>query len=433
VGYFGRIAKGDLMFYTSVFQRGNRIYYQGYDKGLRVKEVVNYKPYMFLPKQNGKYKTLDGKPVEKMMFDDISDARDFVKRYEDVANMEIYGLNSFVYTFIYDNFKGDIDYDPNLVKIGILDIECAADEGFPDIQKADKEITAVTIRFNNKNFVFGRGKFIPKDNKTFYIQCKDEYELLQKFLSCWMSLDLDIVTGWNIEFFDIPYLVNRIRVLFNEKEAKRLSPWFILDEKTVEFRGKENQSFTPAGIAVLDYYQLYRKFTFGNQESYKLDYIAQIELDEKKIDHSEHKNFLTFYRDDFQKFIEYNIHDCVLVERLDDKMKFLEQVMALAYNAKVNYNDTMTTVRPWDVIIHNYLLDQGIVIPQFKKQSNFDSLVGGYVKEPKIGLSKWVVSFDLTSLYPSLIQQYNISPEKMINKKTLKEMIEREKKRRGLT
>jgi DNA polymerase elongation subunit (family B) len=259
--------------------------------------------------------------------------------------------------------------------------------------------------------VFGCGKFTTTDPNTYYLQCANEYELLQKFLQFWQNIDLDIVTGWNIEFFDIPYIVNRVRNLFNDKEAKKLSPWGILNEKTVEFRGKENQSFSPVGVTVLDYYQLYRKFSFGNQESYKLDYIAQIELGDKKIDYSEYGNLLELYKNNYQKFIEYNIHDCVLVERLDDKLKFLEQVMALAYDAKVNYGDTMTTVLPWDIIIHNYLLEQNIVIPQFKRQIMSEPLVGGYVKEPKIGLSKWVVSFDLNSLYPHLIMQYNISPE----------------------
>ena len=406
------------MFYTNVYMRGEKIYMRGFDKGLRIKEVIQYKPYLFLPskKSNTIYKTLDGKPVEKMMFDSIPDARDFVSKYSEVSNMEIFGLTTFPYLYIYDNFKGDIDYDPKIVNIGTLDIECAADEGFPDIQKADKELTAINIRCKNRNYVFGCGEFITNDPNTHYMKCKDEYELIQKFLSCWQALDLDIVTGWNIEFFDIPYLVNRIRLLFNDAEAKKLSPWKILDEKSVEFRGKENQSFTPVGVAVLDYYQLYRKFMFGNQESYKLDYISQVELGEKKIDYSEYGNLLELYKKNYQKFIEYNIHDCVLVDRLDDKLKFIEQVMALAYDAHVNYNDTMTTVRPWDIIIHNYLLDQGIVIPQMKKQHMDDPLVGGYVKEPKLGLSKWVVSFDLNSLYPHLIMQYNISPETFVTR-----------------
>jgi len=405
-----------MAFYTNVYLRGNRIYVRGFDKGLRFKDVVNYTPYLFIPKANGKYKTLDGKPVSKIDFDSVSDARDFISRYEDVSNMEIYGLTTFLYLYIFDNYKGDIDYDPKLVNIATIDIECAADEGFPDIQRADKPLTAITLRSRNRNFVFGCGDFETDDVNTYYMKCKDEYELIQKFLECWENLDIDIVTGWNIEFFDIPYIVNRIRNLFNDTEARRLSPWRILDEKIVEFRGKENQSFNPAGISVLDYYQLYRKFMFGNQESYKLDFIAQVELGEKKIDYSEYGNLLELYKNNHQKFIEYNIHDCVLVDRLDDKLKFLEQSMAIAYDAKVNYPDVMTTVRPWDIIIHNYLLEQGIVIPPMKKQQMDGALIGGHVKEPKIGLSKWVVSFDLNSLYPHLIMQYNISPETFTGK-----------------
>jgi DNA polymerase elongation subunit (family B) len=390
---------------------------RGFDKGLRISNIIEYKPYMFIPKQGGAYKTLDGRDVGRLDFDTIQDAKDFVDTYKEVSNMEIFGINTFAYLYIFDNFKGDIDYDPQLVRIGTLDIECAADEGFPDIQKADKPITAITVRCNSRNYVFGCGKFKTDDPNTHYLECKDEYELIQKFLACWQALDLDIVTGWNIEFFDIPYLVNRIKLLFNDKEAKRISPWKVLDEKLVEFRGKQNQSYNPFGLAVLDYYQLYRKFTFGNQESYKLDFIAQMELGEKKIDYSEYGNLLELYKNNYQKFIEYNIHDCVLVDRLDDKLKFLEQVMALAYDAKVNFGDTMTTVRPWDVIIHNYLLERKIVIPQNKKQPDFDALVGGFVKDVRPGLSKWVVSFDLNSLYPHLIMQYNISPETFVRRK----------------
>ena len=404
------------MFYTNVFQRGNRMYVRGFDKGLRYTDVVNYKPYLFITKNGGKYKTLDGKPVEKLEFDSITEARDFINRYDQVSNMEIYGLTTFPYLYIFDTFKGDIDYDPKLVNIATIDIECAADEGFPDIQRADKPITAITLRSRSRNYVFGCGDFHTDDDNTFYLKCKDEYELIQKFLECWEGLDLDVITGWNIEFFDIPYTVNRIKNLFNEREAKRLSPWRILDEKIVEFRGKENQSYNPAGISVLDYYQLYRKFMFGNQESYKLDFIAQVELGEKKIDYSEYGNLLELYKNNYQKFIEYNIHDCVLVDRLEDKLKFLEQTMALSYDAKVNYPDVMTTVRPWDIIIHNYLLEKNVVIPPLKRQIMEGSLIGGHVKEPKIGLSKWVVSFDLNSLYPHLIMQYNISPETFMTK-----------------
>lgn len=405
-------------FFTNVFQRGNKIYVRGYKDGVRERYFDEYKPYLFLHKQGGNYRTLDNRPVDKIEFQNISEAKDFIRRYEDVSNMDIYGLTNFPYVYIFDNYKGEIDYDPNIVKVGILDIECVSNDGFPDIQKADKPITAITIRCKGKSIVFGCGYYACKSGDEHYVRCKDEYQLLTKFIHGWHALDLDIVTGWNIEFFDIPYLVNRIKNLLGESEAKKLSPWGFINERTVEFRGKENQSYELSGISVLDYYQLYRKFMFGNQESYKLDYIGQVELGEKKVDYRSlgYKDLNDLFERNFQLYIEYNIQDCLLVEKLDDKLKFIEQVMAIAYDAKVNYDDTMTTVRSWDVIIHNYLLEQNIVIPQFKKQPDNDALVGGFVKEPKIGLSKWVVSFDLTSLYPHLIMQYNISPETFVGK-----------------
>ena len=396
-------------FYTNVHMKGNKIYLRGYNMGIRVEEVIEYSPYLFSAHKAGEYRTLEGIPVSKITFDTIREARDFLKSNEDVTNREIFGYNNWPYVYIFDNYRGDIDYDPALVKVGTLDIECEADDGFPDIRKADKPITAITIRCRGKNYVFGRGNFVTDDPNTFYIKTETEQQLIHQFLQCWKVLDLDIVTGWNIEFFDIPYIVNRITAL--GMNPKKLSPWGILEEREVEFHGKANQNFFFGGITILDYYHLYRKFSFGNQESYKLDFISQIELGEKKIDYSEYGSLLELYKNNHQKFIEYNIHDCVLVERLDDKLKFLEQVMALAYDAKINYSDTLTTVRAWDTIIHNYLLERKIVIPQFKKQPDDKPLVGGFVKDVQLGMHKWIVSFDLNSLYPHLIMQYNISPE----------------------
>lgn len=413
-----------MKFYTDVFARGGKIYCRGYDMGIRTQEIIKYQPYIFEPNPSGKYRTLDGSPVGKRTFDNLYEAREYLKGYEDVDNKEFYGLTNFQYLYIYDNYKGEIEYDPAMINIVSLDIECAADEGFPNIQVADKEITAISLRCKGQTAVFGCGDFKTDDKSVHYVKCDNEYDLLNKFIQVWQSDNWspDILTGWNTEFFDIPYLVNRINRLFGEKEVNKLSPWGVVKQREI-IRGKsvsragkgiddrKDVVYEIYGIASLDYLELYKKFSFTNQESYKLDYIAQVELGEKKIDYSEHGSLLELYKNDFQKFIEYNIHDTVLVDRLEDKLKLIEQVMALAYDAKVNYNDTMATVRPWDVIIHNYLLDQNIVIPQMSKNKMSMPLVGGHVKEPKIGLSKWVVSFDLNSLYPHLIMQYNISPE----------------------
>ena len=416
-----------MSFYTNVFQRGNKIYYRGYDNNnRRVAEVVDYKPYLFIPHRrdtNTAYRTLQGKPVERIDFDSIRDAKDFIEKYKEVDNFEIYGLTNFQYLHIHDRFNGEIDFDPAHINVISIDIETDSSDGFPDIEKADKEIVAITLSRKNEKVVLGMKDFVTKDENIHYIKCKDEWHLLQNFLKVWQSGRYmpDILTGWNIEFFDMPYLVNRIRAVLGDHEAKKLSPWGILDERTIEIHGRENKTYVPAGITILDYLHLYRKFSFKNQESYKLDHIAAEELGERKVDYNSegYTSLDDLYQRNYQRFIEYNIHDVVLIDRLEEKLGFIQMVITFAYDAKVNYADTLTTVRPWDVIIHNYLLDRAIVIPQMKRGSGYDNLVGGYVKEPKLGMSKWVVSFDLDSLYPHLIMQYNISPEMIVRREPM--------------
>ena len=423
-----------MNFYTNVFARGDKIFVRGYKDGRRVSDVIHYKPYMFIPARREaqtEFKTLDGKPVEKLQLDSMRDARDFVKRYEDVSNMDVYGLTNFPYLYIYDNFHGDIDYDVSLINIISIDIETDSSDGFPNIEEADKEITAITISRRGEKVVFGMFPYKPKSDKVTYVECKDEYHLLTSFLHVWQTGRFmpDIVTGWNTEFFDIPYIVNRITRVLGRHEAEKLSPFKMFDDRTIEIRGKEIKTSIPCGISFIDYLPLYKKFSFSNQESYKLDHIAEVVLGVKKLDYSEYGSLHELYIKNFEKFIDYNIHDVTLIDMLEEKLGFIELVITFAYDAKVNYIDTFTTVRPWDIIIHNYLLDRAIVIPMQKKGNMYGNLVGGYVKEPKLGMSKWVVSFDLNSLYPHLIMQYGISPENLITNDFLENRIVKIKKK----
>ncbi|MGZ4849823.1 MAG: 3'-5' exonuclease [Candidatus Bathyarchaeia archaeon] len=419
-------------FYTNVYQHRGKIYLRGYQGNKRVKEVVKYKPYVFRPQEGGFYRTIDGTQCDKVHFESIRLAKDYLEQFKEVDNVTTYGLTNFPYLFIYDNYPGEIQFDPLKVSVASIDIECAADEGFPNIQLADKEITAIALRSKGKSIAFGCGNFVPKDDTVTYVKCKHETELLTKFLDVWEQMAPDVVTGWNIDFFDFPYLINRIRNILGPDAHKRLSPWGFVEEKTIEFMKKQTQTYIIAGISILDYYQLYRKFTFGNAESYKLNYIAHIVLGEHKIDYSEFGSLLNLYKQDFQKFMEYNIHDAVLVDRLEEKLGFIKQVIAMAMDAKVNYNDTFTTVRAWDIIIHNYLLDRRIVIPPNTSSKKTRKNIGGYVKEPNPGLYKWVVSFDLKSSYPHNIMQYNISPETLIGKRDIPSIEEIISKRRDI-
>ncbi len=407
-------------FYTYVALSKNDILLRGYENGKRIQEQIPYKPYLFVPTpKETKYKTLDGKGVGRVDFDSIREARDFLNQYKDVHGSAVYGLNNFVYTFIYDYYRGEIEYDPSLVSVCSIDIEVdiANDKGFPDIQAAENEITLITISRNGKKAVFGCGDYVNTNPDVTYYKCADEASLLRSFIEIWNSVEFspDIVTGWNVEFFDIPYIVNRIIRVLGMSQARKLSPWNYLNERKVaRLGGREgefNQVWEPVGITVLDYMQLYKKFGYSIQESYSLDHISFVELGERKLDYGEYGSLAGLQTGNWQMYVDYNIRDVELVDRLDDKLKLIELVYAMAYDAKVNYQDTFTTVRAWDVIIHNYLLERNIVVHQISVPENDRGILGGYVKDPQVGMHKWVVSLDLNSLYPHIIMQYNISPE----------------------
>jgi DNA polymerase elongation subunit (family B) len=226
-----------------------------------------------------------------------------------------------------------------------------------------------------------------------------------------------VITGWNCNLYDIPYICGRIDRVLGQKEMRTFSPWNMVRKGEVKIMGREHVSYNVSGIACLDYLDLYKKFTYKAQESYRLDYIAEVELGKKKLDHSEYDTFKDFYTKGWQKFIEYNIIDVELVDELEDKMKLIELALTMAYDAKVNYIDVFYQVRMWDTIIYNYLKRKNIVIPPKEENDKMERYAGAYVKEPVPGVYDWVVSFDLNSLYPHLIMQYNISPETLLEEK----------------
>ena len=417
-----------MKFYTHVCRTFGKILVRGYEDGVRFQEEVDYQPYTFInTNANTPYKTIDGKPAGKVVHGSIKEATQFIERYKGVLGKRLYGFGpeSFHYQYINDTFPGEVLYDPNLISVVTLDIETDSEGGFPNIDTADKALTAITLRKNDKAITFGLQPYTPELDYVTYIECVSERDLIQKFIDVWRSDEWlpDVVTGWNVEFFDIPYLINRIMRLYDEKMAKRLSPWNTWERRrnpNVKFNAspsddsdKEELMRIPLGISILDYMQLYKKFTFAQQESFKLDHIAFIELGERKLDYTElgFETLNDFYKGDFRNYINYNIRDVDLVYKLDQKMKLLEQVYAIAYDGKVNLIDSLTTVSMWDVIIHNYLLSKNIVIPLKEIGDKPRQIEGAYVKDPQNGLHKWVVSFDLNSLYPHLIMQYNISPE----------------------
>jgi len=403
-----------MRFYTNTFVRGNNVYIRGYNNGNRFNEKVFYKPTLYEPARGPtKFKTIDGHTVKPKQFESIKACKEYVSKFEDVDGFNFYGSTLHAYTFINDKF--DNDYDMDHIRVANIDIEVGSEDGFPEPEDANQPITAITIKQNGICYVMGIDDFKNDRKDVQYINCKTEHKLIDIFLKTWKKLDPDIITGWNTRFFDIPYLVNRITKIFGEYKANELSPWGFIQERKINRITKSLQAFEIKGIAQLDYLELFKKFTYANQESYRLDHIASVEVGEKKLDYSEFSSLHQLYKLDYQKFIEYNIKDVELVEKIDAKMKLIEMAMALAYDAKVNYEDIYTQVRMWDVLIHNYLMDKNIVIPQNKRTRKDSTYEGAYVKDPQVGLHKWVMSFDLNSLYPHLIMQYNISPDTLMS------------------
>lgn len=422
-----------MRFYTNVSfnERDNNFYVRGYDNGKRVDKRVPCHPFCFIPTKDtsSPFRTLEGQPVAKKHFKSKRQYKDFLDQYSTIENARVYGFGArefeLVHAFINEEYKDDIQYDVSQMSVVYLDIETDSEGGFPDLETADKEVTAITIKKNGQFLVFGCQPYKSENPNVLYFKCKDEVDLLEKFIKVWQSSQYspDVVTGWNIEFFDIPYLMRRLENVLGEGMGALLSPWgfFNIRYMTSTYSDGLIQTYHPAGINVMDYLGLYRKFSYTPQESYKLDHIAFMELGEKKLDYVAlgYETLDEFYKKDYQNFINYNIKDVDLVERLDNKLKLIEQVYALAYDAKVNMIETQTTVRLWDVMIHNHLMKKGIVVPYYagrrEEETDEGSIQGAYVKDPQVGLHKWVVSFDLNSLYPHIIMQYNISPDTFVD------------------
>jgi len=404
-----------MKFYTNFFMRGNYVIIRGYQNGERFTDRVEYKPTLFVPsKDNSKWSAVDGTKLKEINFGDIRDARDFVRQYTEVEGFKIYGSTLYDYVCVHQNFTQD--YDTEYVKLVTVDIEVGSEEGFPDPQLADQPVTAITCSIDGAFYTFGTQDYKVKSDRVTYIQCSNERELLINFLRHWRQWDADVVTGWNISGFDIPYLYNRMTKVLGEKEAKRLSPVGLINEREYEVFNRKQIDVEMVGITTLDYLDLYRKFTYSQQESYRLDHIAHVELGEKKLDYSEVETLHQLYKLDYDKFIDYNIKDVDLVNKLEDKMKLIDMALAIAYDAKVNYKDVFTQVRMWDVLIHNWLYDRSIAIPPKERKEKNTQYAGAYVKDPQVGMHKWVMSFDLNSLYPHLIMQYNISPDTFIER-----------------
>jgi DNA polymerase elongation subunit (family B) len=410
-----------MKFYTSCILRGNEILYRGFENSKRIVRRVKYKPTLFIPTQKeSKFKTLSDQVVDKVEFDSIKEAKNFVSKYEDVDNFEIFGNTNFNYVYLCDEFRSDIEFDYDKIVFAIIDIEVLSDEGFPEPDEAKYPIVAITlkIKYQNKDisYVFALKDYAPHQENIKFFKCADEQTLLETFLKKWAEFYPDVVTGWNSEKFDLTYIINRLNRFYPVIGSNNLSPWNVVYLREVRgYRGRTQQIPEILGITVLDYLDLYKKFTYSNQESYRLDYICHVELNERKLSYDEYANLSDLYQKNHQRYIEYNVKDVDLVDQLEDKLNLLKQAIQLAFDTKSNFADVFMQTRMCDNLIYDYFLKHKLVVP-FKKEKHKDDYSGAFVKAPIVGRHDWVVSMDVASMYPNIIVQQNISPDTIVEK-----------------
>jgi len=404
-------------FYTNVQSVAGHILYRGVLDGKRVKQKIEYSPSLYIQaNKKTEYRSLDGELLQRKLFGTIYEAKDYLEKFKGVSNARIFGNTRWEYAYIAEHHPDMVEWDQDKILVAVIDIEVGSENGFPDPYDANEPITAIAITYiGSPPIVLGCGDYVVQGDET-YIKCRDEWTLCKKFIEIWSRKCPDVITGWNTKFFDIPYLINRFNKILGEDDTKKLSPWNFIKNRTTNINGRQLIAYEIVGVASLDYIELYKWYAPGgkSQESYRLDNIAQVELGDGKISYDEYENLHQLYRLNYQKFIEYNIKDVDLILRLEDKLKLIELALTLAYDTKSNYEDVFAQTRMWDSLTYSYLLKQNIIVPPKVIQEKDAAFEGAYVKDVQAGLHDYVASFDLNSLYPHLMMQYNISPETLI-------------------
>lgn len=409
-----------MRFYTNVAIEGSSVLCREVIDGIPSMRKIDWQPTIYVrgkPRDPGtkKFTSLYGADVYSMKPGTIRECKDFVEQYKDVDGFEIFGQLNYSLQFM--NEYNSVGFDSSFLSIWAIDIETVVplDENgktyFPNPTNVDGEVVLITMTnmATGATFTFGsRGAY--NGNDSHYTECANEKQLLNLFFQFWEQKRIDIITGWNICGFDIPYIINRAKRIGIEEQMKKLSPWGKVRciEKT--FMGKTEYQIYITGVSVLDYIDLYKKYMLVKQESYSLGHIAQEELGHTKVDLSEYGSFNNQILNHWNKFVHYNIVDTTLIKDLNDKLRLIELVLTVAYEANVNYEDTSSPVKTWDAIIANYCLSNNIIVPQQAHESVLP-LDGAYVKDPIPGWYRDVSSIDATSLYPSCIMTNNISPE----------------------
>jgi DNA polymerase elongation subunit (family B) len=418
--------------YLNAFVYGNKVLERGYDHdGKRFMRKVDFNPTLYLDvpskgQTDEGWRTLYNRKVYPIQPGSIKDCRAMIDQYSDVEGFNIYGMTDYTIQYLSETYPGERSPDMDIIRLYAMDIETAAENEFPNPLTATEEILLISFYDSyHKGFhVFSARDFnladvkVPEECKfpltrVFKHVFPSEDAMLRGFLHYWEGNPPDVITGWYSDTFDIPYICRRIERLYGDEGLKQLSPWNLAPRpKSVTVRGKETVFWNIPGISCIDYIDIYQKSTaIPKRESYGLDFIGEVELDQKKLDYSEFESFKAFYKGDWNKFVAYNVIDVHLVNRLEDKLKLLELTFTVAYDAKVNFEDVQGQIRVWDSLIYNELKNRKIIIPNKDYRGKSEQFEGAHVKDTVPGKYKWIITFDLDSLYPHIMMWANISPE----------------------
>jgi DNA polymerase elongation subunit (family B) len=412
------------------------VYYNSYNKnivlwtwdkeGKRIQIESSFEPYLYIETNSSDSAAVSifNTPLKKLTFKTSYDRNKFVNETSITRLFHNIGIEQ---QYLIDTFKTEVDspdFTQHPLKIWYIDIEVYAKDEFPTAEQAKYPINLLTIydSLEDKFYTWGLKPYTSKKPNAKYYYCKTEKELLESFLNFIKKDYPDIITGWNIESFDIPYIINRYTNVFDKDKARDLSPVNNLyyRENTVTRFGKATGRWHIRGISCIDYLEAYKIFTPGEKESYSLNFISELELKEGKLAINA-TTLANLSESDWENFVDYNIQDVDLVKRIEDKRSILKLVRTLAYKGLTQFESALGKVSIVTGAVAHQAAKQGFIIPTFKNDKIRDDYDGGFVREPDRGLQKAIVSYDANSLYPSVILSLNISPETKVGKITSKD------------
>lgn len=388
------------------------------NNGKRVNYVTSFSPYLYVEDSKGDKVSIYGTKLKKKIFHNNFERRKFladsgIKRvYENLSPNQQFLIDC----YWQENEKNDFSKYP--LKTMFIDIETYSVDSFPNTEDPTHPVNIITCydSLTEKYHTFGTKPFTGKIDKVTYKHCKNERELFISFIE-YLEKDFpDILSGWNSEFFDIPYIINRCERILGEEYARRLSPLKIIYSRPIKGKfGKELNRWYIDGISCIDYLDIYRKFCQVMRESYKLDAIAEIELGENKIDYGD-TDLATLSDTNWDKFVEYNIHDVRLLVKLEQKLQYISLLRMLAYVGLTTFEAALGSVSLLTGAMCIKARHKNEIMSTFIRSHKEGTNPGAYVSEPSRGFQQYFATFDAASLYPSVMMSLNMSPETKIGK-----------------